>query len=64
MVSHKEKELTVEERLQEYERKLRNELTLAMGQSVPVGRAISPDPFFPVLVEKPAEEFAVLSAGQ
>ncbi len=62
MISNKEKKLTLEERLKEFERRLRSELTLGMGISTPLDRGDGVP--FPILSQDSSSELVSLSAGR
>jgi hypothetical protein len=63
MITAKEKNLTLEERLKQFEMRLRSELTLGMGiSSPPVMEPRSPE-FFPILEQEP-ENLVSIATGE
>jgi predicted nucleotide-binding protein (sugar kinase/HSP70/actin superfamily) len=64
MITHKEKNLTLEQRLQEFELRLRNELTLGMGSSTPRAGRNNADGFFPIVEQESESNLVTISAGR
>ena len=64
MITHKEKNLTLEQRLKEFELRLRNELTLGMGSSTPRAGENKAGEFFPITEQESESNLVTLSAGR
>jgi activator of 2-hydroxyglutaryl-CoA dehydratase/predicted nucleotide-binding protein (sugar kinase/HSP70/actin superfamily) len=63
MVTAKEKNLTLEQRLKEFEVRLRSQLTLGMGTSTPLEIDSRGSEFFPI-AEQESEHLVTISMGQ
>jgi len=64
MVARMEKQLTLEERLKEYEHKLREELTLSMSSRALWELPDSVETAFPILDNQPSETAVAVGAGR
>ncbi len=64
MVARMEKQLTLEERLKEYEHKLREELTLSMSSRAPLELPDAVETAFPILDNQPSETAVAVGAGR
>jgi hypothetical protein len=64
MITQKEKNLTLEQRLKEFELRLRNELTLGMGISTPRAGENRAGDFFPVTGQESESNLVTISAGR
>ncbi len=63
MVTAKEKKLTLEQRLKEFEIRLRSQLTLGMGTSTPLGTESKSAEFFPI-ADQESEQLVTIATGR